>query len=107
LGETAFASAWSSGRVLPLADAVAEALTVADLTPRPAPGTARDEHGLTARELEVLALVAAGRSNPEIAEDLFISTRTAQTHVQHIFDKLDVGSRAEAAAYATKQGLLD
>jgi predicted ATPase/DNA-binding NarL/FixJ family response regulator len=106
LGETAFASAWSSGRALPLADAVAEALTVPSLTHQTAPGTARTEHGLTAREIEVLRLLAAGRSNPAIAEALFISTRTAQTHVQHILDKLDVGSRAEAAAYATKHGLL-
>jgi DNA-binding CsgD family transcriptional regulator len=67
---------------------------------------ANTEHGLTGRELEVLALVVAGRSNPEIADALFISPRTAQTHVQHIFDKLDVGTRAEAAAYATKHGLL-
>jgi non-specific serine/threonine protein kinase len=104
LGETAFETAWRAGQALSLPDAVAEALTVPDMTPVAQP--AASEHGLTSRELEVLALVAAGRSNPEIAEALFISTRTAQTHVQHIFDKLDVSTRAEAAAYATKQGLL-
>lgn len=106
LDEAAFGSAWSSGRALPLADAVAEALAVVDLTPRATPFPARNAHGLTVREAEVLRLLATGRTNPEIAEALFISTRTAQTHVQHIFDKIDVGTRAEAAAYATKQGLL-
>ena len=62
-------------------------------------GPAPDQdHGLTPREIEVLRLLAAGRSNPAIAEALFISPRTAQTHVQHILDKLDVSTRAEAAA---------
>ena len=107
LGEAAFTSAWSAGRALSLADAVAEALTVPDRVLVPTPETKRNEHGLTAREIEVLRLLATGRSNPDIADALFISTRTAQTHVQHIFDKIDVGTRAEAAAYATKRGLLD
>ena len=107
LGETAFESAWRSGQALTLADAVAEALTVPDMTPAAQPASATPEHGLTSRELEVLALVAAGRSNPEIAEALSISSRTAQTHVQHILDKLDVSTRAEAAAYAATHGLLE
>ena len=61
---------------------------------------------MTAREVEVLRLIADGRSNPAIAEALYISPRTAQTHVQHILDKLDVSTRAEAAVYATQHGLL-
>jgi DNA-binding CsgD family transcriptional regulator len=110
MGETAFAAAWAAGRALPLAEAVAEAMAIppaptgdATTGEAPAPG---QEHGLTPREVEVLRLLAAGRSNPAIAEALFISPRTAQTHVQHILDKLDVSTRAEAAAYATKHGLL-
>ena len=56
--------------------------------------------GLTAREAEVLRLVAAGRSNRDIAAELFISAKTASVHVSNILAKLDVGSRTEAAAVA-------
>jgi DNA-binding CsgD family transcriptional regulator/tetratricopeptide (TPR) repeat protein len=63
--------------------------------------------GLTARELEVLALVAAGRSNREIAGELFISAKTASVHVSNILAKLGVGSRGEAAATAYRLGLFD
>ena len=73
--------------------------------PRPAVQPARPA-GLTGRELEVLRLLVAGRSNPEIARALYISTRTAQTHVQHIFDKLDVDSRAGAVAFALRHQLV-
>ena len=58
---------------------------------------------LTKRETEVLALLAAGRSNAEIAQRLSISRRTAEHHVAHILAKLDLHSRAEAAAYAVRE----
>jgi DNA-binding NarL/FixJ family response regulator len=61
---------------------------------------------LTSRELEVLGLLAAGRSNPEIAEALFVTRATARTHVANILAKLGVGSRTEAATYAQRHGLL-
>ncbi len=61
---------------------------------------------LSARELEVLRLLAEGYSNPAIAEALFIGTRTAQTHVQNILTKLGVNSRAEAVRCAVAQDLL-
>ncbi len=61
---------------------------------------------LTGRELEVLALVATGRSNREIAGDLVISERTVARHVANIFAKLDVSSRAAATAYGLKHRLI-
>jgi len=63
--------------------------------------------GLTARELEVLRLVAAGRSNQQIAGELFISPKTASVHVSNILGKLGVTSRVEAAATAHRVHLLD
>ena len=64
-----------------------------------------DGLGLTARESEVLALLAEGRSNPEIAEQLFISPKTASVHVSNILRKLEVDSRGAAAALAHRRGL--
>jgi DNA-binding NarL/FixJ family response regulator len=60
---------------------------------------------LTAREHEVLELLAAGLSNREIATRLVISERTARTHVSSILDKLALRSRTQAALYAIQQGL--
>jgi len=65
------------------------------------------ELGLTERELEVLRLVAAGRSNREIAAELFISPKTASVHVSNILGKLGVASRGEAAARAHALRLFD
>jgi DNA-binding NarL/FixJ family response regulator len=62
--------------------------------------------GLTNRETEVLALIAAGRSNRQIASALAISERTVARHVSNIFTKLDVSSRAAATAFALKRGLI-
>ena len=62
--------------------------------------------GLTPRELEVLRLVADGRSNREIAGELFISAKTASVHVSNILAKLEVTSRGEAAATAHRLGLV-
>lgn len=61
--------------------------------------------GLSARELEVLRLIAAGKTNREIAEALVISPRTVETHVVRIYEKIGAANRAEAAAYAVRQGL--
>ena len=61
---------------------------------------------LTAREQEVLQLVAQGRSNGEIGRHLFISTKTASVHVSNILAKLQASSRTEAAAVARDRGLL-
>jgi DNA-binding CsgD family transcriptional regulator len=73
---------------------------LARTSPRPAPG------GLTARELEVLALVAGGRSNRAIAAELVISERTVATHVSSILAKLGLPSRSAATAYAYRHHLV-
>jgi len=65
-----------------------------------------DTRGLTARELEVLALVATGAANGDIAAELVVSVRTVATHVEHILAKLGVATRAAAAALAARAGLL-
>jgi DNA-binding CsgD family transcriptional regulator len=62
----------------------------------------RRNEGLSARELEVYDLLIEGRTNREIASALFISESTAKVHVRHIYEKLDVHSRAEAAALAAR-----
>jgi DNA-binding CsgD family transcriptional regulator len=62
-------------------------------------------HGLTARELEVLRLVATGKTNKAIATDLFLSEKTVDRHVSNIFMKLDVSTRTAATAYAWKSGI--
>jgi len=56
--------------------------------------------GLTAREAQVLRLVAAGKTNPEIAAELYVSDKTIARHLSNIFTKLDVTSRTAAAAFA-------
>ena len=61
---------------------------------------------LTPREVEILALVAEGRSNGEIGKQLFISTKTVSVHVSNILGKLDAAGRTEAAAIARRDGLL-
>jgi DNA-binding CsgD family transcriptional regulator len=66
----------------------------------------RGDHGLTGRELEVLRLIARGRSNREIASALVISERTVARHVQNIFAKPGVSSRASASVFAAEHDLL-
>jgi DNA-binding NarL/FixJ family response regulator len=65
------------------------------------------EAELTTRELEILRLLGAGKSNKEIARELQISERTARTHVSHILGKLGFTSRTQAALWAVSQGLVE
>lgn len=62
---------------------------------------------LSAREREVLGFIAAGRSIPSIAEELFLAPSTVKTHVQRLYDKLGVSDRAAAVAEAMRRGLLE
>jgi DNA-binding CsgD family transcriptional regulator len=70
------------------------------------PAPAQAAGGLTGREVELLALVATGKTNREIASDLVISERTVARHVSNIFNKLGVSSRSAATAYAFKHDLV-
>ena len=87
------------------ADAVAAVLDAAGH--RGPPVRREAPAGLTPREVEVLGHLARGRSNPQIAERLVISRRTAEQHVQNVYAKLGVSSRAAAALFAMEHGLLD
>ena len=76
------------------------------LVRRSRPAIARSTSGLTRRELEVLELLADGRSAQEISAVLFISAKTVSTHVEHIFSKLGVTSRVQAVAVAYRDGIV-
>jgi DNA-binding CsgD family transcriptional regulator len=91
---------------MPLVEEASALARRARLHPGPAVARATaDDWGLTAREQEVLALVADGCSNGEIAERLVISRKTASVHVSNILGKLGVSSRVQAAALAHRRGL--
>ena len=62
--------------------------------------------GLTAREIEVLVLLARGASSKQIATELVITPKTARNHVEHIYAKIGASSRASAAMFAMQHGLL-
>jgi DNA-binding NarL/FixJ family response regulator len=67
---------------------------------------AGDTHGLTPRELQVLRLVAAGKTNAAVATELFLSERTVERHLSNIFTKLDLSTRTAATAWAYEHGLI-
>jgi DNA-binding CsgD family transcriptional regulator/tetratricopeptide (TPR) repeat protein len=94
----------------PLADATAHLAHRARLplttTPSAASADPADALGLTTRERDVLRLVSAGRTNRQIAEELFISPKTASVHVSNILGKLGVSGRGEAAAVAHRMALF-
>jgi ATP/maltotriose-dependent transcriptional regulator MalT len=102
--EEAFALELAAARsVFEELGAVPDVASVNSLAGSAAPGA---DHGLTARELEVLRLIAVGKSNREIASALVISEHTVARHVQNIFRKLDVPSRTAAGAFAFEHDLV-
>ena len=111
LHRSAFEAAWDSGQTLGLAAVLERGLMAMEATvvraDAPTALGARGRRDLSPRELEVLALVADGRSDGEIAEELFISKKTASAHVAHIKNKLGVESRVEVAVAAIRLGLVE
>jgi DNA-binding NarL/FixJ family response regulator len=111
LGADNFAAAFEAGRLLTGDEAVAEAESLAAMV-QSAESTAavsqRPEATgkLSKRELEVVRLVADGKTDAEIADDLFIARRTVTSHLTSIFTKLGVDNRAAAAAYAIRHDLI-
>jgi predicted ATPase/DNA-binding CsgD family transcriptional regulator len=101
LGAEAFDEAWADGAALTLDDAVAYARRGRGKRRRPTHGW----NSLTPTEIRVVELVAQGLTNPQVGEKLFVSARTVQTHLIHVFAKLGVSTRAELAAKtAQRQG---
>ncbi len=86
----------------PLAERASEKLAAAESTPDAAPAY---PDGLSHREVEVLLLVAQGRTNQEIADTLFITARTVANHISNILNKTSAANRTEAASYANRHGL--
>jgi DNA-binding NarL/FixJ family response regulator len=85
-----------------------QTMMVSDYLQRVHTGEERDSYSaLTEREREILKLVAEGYTNNQIAERLFISPKTVDTHRTHIMDKLNLHSRAELVKYAMRRGLLE
>lgn len=81
---------------------------VEDYLKRVESGEERERYdGLTAREKEILTLIASGSSNQQIAEKLFISIKTVQTHRAHILEKLGLHDRTELVRYAIRKGLIE
>lgn len=99
LGDGRFAAAWEEGTRVPLGAAVEI------IAPESADVAVDAPDGLTARELEVLALVAEGRTDADVAESLVVSVRTVHAHLRSIYRKLDVRTRSAATRYALEHGL--
>ncbi len=101
LGDEPFRKAWMEGKLLSLEVAVSEALMPFDVR-----GEIENRpFDLTAREMDVLRLMVEGLSDREIADQLFISPRTAQGHASHILGKLGVSSRTAATSLAIREGI--
>ncbi|MGZ4335967.1 MAG: ATP-binding protein [Gaiellaceae bacterium] len=100
LGEDRFAAAWDEGRRVPIR------ATIEIVAPARTGGRVDSPDGLTARELEVLARVAEGRTDAEVAEGLVVSLRTVHAHLRSIYRKLDVHTRSAATRYALEHGLV-
>jgi predicted ATPase/DNA-binding CsgD family transcriptional regulator len=102
LGSSAYQRAWEDGHASTLAQAVSLVDSLLVVPSAAAPGGT-----LSPREQEVARLLAQGLTNKQIAAELVVSPATVRSHVEHILDKLSLHSRAQIAAWASQQGLLD
>ena len=98
--QTEIDAAWAEGAALEIDEAVAYAARGRGERGRPSSGWA----SLTPAELDVVRLVAEGLTNPQVGERLFISRRTVQTHLAHIFAKLGISTRHELTKLAGQRG---
>ncbi|HET8842262.1 MAG TPA: LuxR C-terminal-related transcriptional regulator, partial [Ktedonobacteraceae bacterium] len=106
LGESRFSQVLSDGRAMAPAQALAAYKALPMQTPRRAKHSPAYPAGLTAREVEVLRLVAAGLTDAQVAEHLVISLRTVNTHLASIYNKLGVNSRTAATRFAVEHHLV-
>ncbi len=110
MGQRGFDETWAAGSALGLAEALelgATSLAAEEIRPGASPSGTHGRPRLTPREHEVLTLLAAGRSDAEIAEALFISKKTASVHVANVKAKVGAESRVEMALIAVRLGLGD
>jgi len=109
LGEGASEEAGAEGGAMGLDQATAYALSEVQPSTPPSPATSQPSvsstAGLSAREVEVLGLVATGLTSAQIAKELFVSPRTVDTHLTSIYHKLGVSSRTAAARFALEHDL--
>jgi predicted ATPase/class 3 adenylate cyclase/DNA-binding CsgD family transcriptional regulator len=103
LGEEIFEQQWAEAANLPLAEMIEYVSRARGERKRPSAGW----ESLTPTEVRVVGLAAAGLTNPQIAERMFIARGTVKVHLSHVFAKLGVATRAELAAQATKRGLAE
>ena len=110
VAEDVYARHWAAGGELTMQQTIALALDVhpTGAADSPTSGHHRNAElaGLTARELEVLRLIARGRSNKEIGTQLVLSVRTVERHITNLYGKIDARSKADATAYAIHHGLV-
>ncbi len=110
LGAKRTTVAWETGREMTTEQALDLALAATEApatgSNRPPDRSALQVAGLTPRQLEVAVLVAQGLTNRQIAERLVVTERAAAAHVEHILNKLGVGSRTQIAVWISERGLL-
>lgn len=109
LGEETFTTAWSAAQALSVETAIDEARLLLS-SPAPPTSSAAPRSalpgGLSEREADVLRLIAAGLTNAQAADRLFISRRTVDAHLRRIYDKIGVASRSQAVRFALAHDLV-